>query len=78
MARRKEQTIEIDKTHRNPLPSFRQAVTPNYSDVLGAALYYNQKISVALPPGSSMVEHSAVTFTYTVDSEPFNHELELC
>jgi serine/threonine-protein kinase len=38
MARREKQTIEIEKTHRNPLPSFHQAVTPNYSDFLGTAL----------------------------------------
>jgi hypothetical protein len=43
MARREKQTIEIEKTHRNLLPSFHQAVTSNYSDFLGTALIVNKQ-----------------------------------
>src|SRR5579859_6193987 len=38
MTRREKQIIEIEKTHRNPLPSFNQAVTSNCPCFLGTAL----------------------------------------
>src|ERR1017187_2315019 len=57
MARREKQTIEIEKTHRNPLPSFHQAVTSNYSDFLGTALLSNQKfLQQQIEPGCSLAQ----------------------
>src|SRR5207253_10200287 len=38
MAPKEKQTIEIEKTHRDPLLSFNQAVTVDCSDFLGTAL----------------------------------------
>ena len=38
MAPKEKQTIEIEKTHRDPLLSFNQAVTVGCSDFLGTAL----------------------------------------
>src|SRR5437879_7212803 len=38
MAPKEKQQIEIEKTHRDPLPSFNQAVTVDCSDFLGTAL----------------------------------------
>jgi len=38
MAPKQRQKIEIDKTYRDPLPSFNQAVTVDCSDFLGTAL----------------------------------------
>ena len=38
MAPKKKQKIEIEKTHRDPLLSFNQAVTGDCSDFLGTAL----------------------------------------
>jgi hypothetical protein len=38
MAPKEKQKIEIEKTHRDPLLSFNQAVTVDCSDFLGTAL----------------------------------------
>jgi len=38
MAPKEKQTIEIEKTDRDPLLSFNQAVTVDCSDFLGTAL----------------------------------------
>jgi len=38
MAPKQRQKIEIEKTHRDPLLSFNQAVTVDWSDFLGTAL----------------------------------------
>jgi len=38
MAPKEKQKIEIEKTYGDPLLSFHQAVTVNYSDFLGTAL----------------------------------------
>jgi probable addiction module antidote protein len=38
MRPKRKQEIEIEKTHRNPLPSFHQALTQNWLDFLGTAL----------------------------------------
>jgi hypothetical protein len=38
MAPKEKQKIEIEKTHRDPLPSFNQAVTVDCLDFLGTAL----------------------------------------
>jgi hypothetical protein len=38
MTREEKHAIEIEKTHRNLLPLFNQAVTSNCSDFLGTAL----------------------------------------
>jgi hypothetical protein len=43
MAPKEKQTIEIEKTHRDPLLSFNQAVTANCSDFLGTALTNSTK-----------------------------------
>ena len=41
MAPNERQKIEIEKTHRDPLLSFNQAVTVDWSDFLGTALKNN-------------------------------------
>jgi hypothetical protein len=38
MRPKRKQEIEIEKTHRNPLTSFHQALTQNWLDFLGTAL----------------------------------------
>ena len=43
MAPKEKQKIEIEKSHRDPLLSFNQAVTVDYSDFLGTALIYYEK-----------------------------------
>jgi hypothetical protein len=43
MAPKEKQKIEIEKTHRDPLPSFNQAVTVDGLDFLGTALKLNYK-----------------------------------
>src|SRR5213078_4277994 len=43
MAPKEKQTIEIEKTDRDPLLSFNQAVTVDCSDFLGTALFLNEK-----------------------------------
>jgi hypothetical protein len=48
MTRRKKQTIEIEKTHQNPLPPFNQAVTSNYSDFLGQHWKNRRKTDLTL------------------------------
>ena len=50
MAPKEKQTIEIEKTDRDPLLSFNQAVTVDCSDFLGTALIanINQKDLVSL------------------------------
>jgi hypothetical protein len=40
MAPKEKQKIEIEKSHRDPLLSFNQAVTVDCSDFLGTALMY--------------------------------------
>ena len=40
MAPNEKQKIEIEKTHRDTLLSFNQAVTVDCSDFLGTALFY--------------------------------------
>src|SRR5947208_16137854 len=47
MAPKEKQTIEIEKTHRDPLPSFNQAVTVDCSDFLGTALSGNMTVVLA-------------------------------
>jgi hypothetical protein len=42
MAPKQRQKIEIEKTHRDPLLSFNQAVTVDCSDFLGTALIPTQ------------------------------------
>jgi len=49
MPPKKKQSIEIEKTHRNPLPSFHQAVTSNRQNFLGTALFLYDKDLVACP-----------------------------
>jgi len=41
MAPKEKQKIEIEKSHRDPLLSFNQAVTVDCSDFLGTALFAN-------------------------------------
>ena len=44
---KKKQKIEIEKTHRDPLLSFNQAVTGDCSDFLGTAMtspYYSNRL----------------------------------
>jgi hypothetical protein len=41
MAPKGAQEIEIEKTHGDPLPLLNQAVTKNYPDFLGTALWLN-------------------------------------
>ena len=48
MAPKEKQKIEIEKTHRDPLLSFNQAVTVNCSDFLGTALKEDQKTQLTL------------------------------
>src|SRR5213079_1490073 len=43
MAPKEKQTIEIEKTHGDPLLPFNQAVTVDCSDFLGRALVANEK-----------------------------------
>jgi Tol biopolymer transport system component len=50
MAPKEKQKIEIEKSHRNPLLSFNQAVTLDCSDFLGTALM--QTLKVTRVPGS--------------------------
>jgi len=45
MAPKEKQTIEIEKTHRDPLLSFNQAVTVGCSDFLGTALIFDPKLA---------------------------------
>ena len=45
MAPKQRQKIEIEKTHRDPLLSFNQAVTVDCSDFLGTALICSLKFS---------------------------------
>src|SRR5947208_5942496 len=52
MAPKEKQTIEIEKTHRDPLPSFNQAVTVDCSDFLGTALIPVLASSPALKSGT--------------------------
>jgi hypothetical protein len=42
MAPKEKQKIEIEKSHRDPLLSFNQAVTVGCSDFLGTALSENE------------------------------------
>jgi hypothetical protein len=42
MAPKEKQKIEIEKSHRDPLLSFNQAVTVDCSDFLGTALTWNK------------------------------------
>jgi len=44
MAPKEKQTIEIEKTHGDPLLPFNQAVTVDCSDFLGTALVANEKV----------------------------------
>src|SRR5438046_2535675 len=44
MAPKEKQTIEIEKTDRDPLLSFNQAVTVDCSDFLGTALIFAEGI----------------------------------
>src|SRR5438046_9824023 len=46
MAPKEKQTIEIEKTDRDPLPSFNQAVTVDCSDFLGTALALPKKLEL--------------------------------
>ncbi|HEY6388232.1 MAG TPA: hypothetical protein VIX91_21335 [Candidatus Acidoferrum sp.] len=46
MAPKQRQKIEIEKTHRDPLLSFNQAVTVDCSDFLGTALEFGMKSRV--------------------------------
>jgi hypothetical protein len=43
MAPKEKQKIEIEKSHRDPLLSFNQAVTVDCSDFLGTALVGDDK-----------------------------------
>jgi len=46
MAPKEKQKIEIEKSHRDPLLSFNQAVTVDCSDFLGTALVDNNKMPI--------------------------------
>jgi hypothetical protein len=48
MAPKEKQKIEIEKTHRDPLLSFNQAVTVDCSDFLGTALTRKRKAAARL------------------------------
>src|SRR5204863_1332022 len=48
MAPKEKQTIEIEKTDRDPLLSFNQAVTVDCSDFLGTALSFHQKSTITI------------------------------
>src|SRR5437660_6775627 len=48
MAPKEKQKIEIEKTHRDPLLSFNQAVTVDCSDFLGTALMVNCACTILL------------------------------
>ncbi len=41
MGPNEKQKIEIEKLHRDPLPPLNQAVTADYSDFLGTALFHD-------------------------------------
>jgi hypothetical protein len=45
MAPKEKEKIEIEKTHRDPLLSFNQAVTVDCSDFLGTALTPNHDLN---------------------------------
>jgi hypothetical protein len=49
MAPKEKQKIEIEKSHRDPLLSFNQAVTVDCSDFLGTALFLKLKDRSAGP-----------------------------
>ena len=49
MAPNEKQKIEIEKTHRDTLLSFNQAVTVDCSDFLGTALTRNMKKAYCKP-----------------------------
>jgi hypothetical protein len=58
MAPKQRQKIEIEKTHRDPLLSFNQAVTVDCYDFLGTALIYKDACSLAQGKGlASLIYH---------------------
>jgi hypothetical protein len=51
MAPKEKQKIEIEKSHRDPLLSFNQAVTVDCSDFLGTALTQKYQSGMLANPG---------------------------
>ncbi len=77
MPPKKKQSIEIEKTHRNPLPSFHQAVTSNRQNFLGTALVSDDKftgslslrVPIDVPGGTNHLEpHIALVYRSSAHS----------
>jgi len=69
MAPKQRQKIEIEKTHRDPLLSFNQAVTVDCSDFLGTALVVSQN---AILRGDGVSGAFALSTTHGKDSQISN------
>jgi hypothetical protein len=69
MAPKERQKIEIEKTHRDPLLSFHQAVTANCSDFLGTVLIYKD-FSRVLPMQGRRLNRSSGSVCSTTELRP--------
>jgi hypothetical protein len=68
MPPKKKQSIEIEKTHRKPLPSFHQAVTSNRQNFLGTALIGHHEMKAFNTEFTEAAGRAEKTITETIST----------